>query len=298
VQTIQPEQLVCGWYKKAMQIVCVLIWLSGVYPLWQVRQANPQWSLLQGVYWMAAAWLTWGGPICLASSSSAQSAAAWTYLALVMSGCAGIAVLGARRPLNGPWNFVVLALAAVQLLPVAEGLATGGGLEVSTVRLMSLAATIGVGVLNYLPTRSAPAAILLLAGTTLTFIPFVFAIEEDHYRGVEWVGRLAVALVPWLAYLSVAGKGHSRSEFDELWLEFRDRFGFLWAQRLRDQFNRSAVHAGWPVVLRWQGLRIVAGAAVPSTQVQGEIVAALRALLKRFAPEPESSHLSNSERPV
>jgi hypothetical protein len=67
-------------------------------------------------------------------------------------------------------------------------------------------------------------------------------------------------------------------------LDFRDRFGLVWAQRVREQFNRAAANAGWPVRLYWQGLHLSAGAPLPEPAVQAEVVAALRALLKRFGP--------------
>ena len=69
-----------------------------------------------------------------------------------------------------------------------------------------------------------------------------------------------------------------------MWLDFRDRFGFVWGQRLRDQFNRAAANAGWPVYLRWRGLRLRAGTELPPDDLQTRIVDTLRAMLKRFGP--------------
>jgi hypothetical protein len=68
-------------------------------------------------------------------------------------------------------------------------------------------------------------------------------------------------------------------------LGFRDRFGLVWAQRAREQFNRAAFHAGWSIVLRWGGLRLRTGAMPPDSSKQEEIIATLRALLKRFGPD-------------
>jgi hypothetical protein len=76
-----------------------------------------------------------------------------------------------------------------------------------------------------------------------------------------------------------------RAEFDRLWSDFRDRFGLVWGQRVREQFNRSAANADWPVYLYWQGLRLTSGAALPNEETQTAMVATLRALLKRFGPE-------------
>jgi hypothetical protein len=73
-----------------------------------------------------------------------------------------------------------------------------------------------------------------------------------------------------------------RSEFDRVWLRFRDSYGFVWAQRLREQFNNSAAHANWPVVLRWQGLRIIPGRSPPDSVEKETMLANLQALMKRF----------------
>ena len=83
-------------------------------------------------------------------------------------------------------------------------------------------------------------------------------------------------------------RNRTGDEFDALWLDFRNRFGLVWAQRVREQFNRAAVNAGWPVTLYWQGLLIMAGTAPPDPDTQEAIVATLRALLKRFRAERAS----------
>jgi hypothetical protein len=63
-----------------------------------------------------------------------------------------------------------------------------------------------------------------------------------------------------------------------MWRTFRDRFGFVWAQRLRDQFNRAAANAGWPVHLGWSGLR---GDMGPVGDAEKPL-AVLRSALRRF----------------
>ena len=48
---------------------------------------------------------------------------------------------------------------------------------------------------------------------------------------------------PWMGLLSA--RGNQGEDFDAMWRKYRDRFGFVWAQRLREeQFNRSACNAG------------------------------------------------------
>ena len=92
-----------------------------------------------------------------------------------------------------------------------------------------------------------------------------------------------------MAFERMASRPPPRSEFDGIWLDFRDRYGMVWGQRLREQFNNAAAHAGWPVILRWQGLRIVPGAAPPSAADAQAMLDVLQALMKRFRAE-EGSH--------
>jgi hypothetical protein len=208
------------------------------------------------------------------------------YVALCVTGCAGIAVLGARRPGVGPWNFVVAALLSILLLPFLESWVTGKALHLDAVRAIFLGATLAVGVVNYLPTRLALPAVVL-AVEYVCEIGFLFApVHGFSVTGEQpplldaWPG-----LVPWIALVCIGSAGPPASEFDRLWLDFRNRFGFWWSQRLREQFNRSAYHSGWPVILRWQGLRLRPGTALPEPAVQEELLATLHALMKRFGPD-------------
>src|SRR5205823_3045479 len=84
----------------------------------------------------------------------------WRYLALCLTGAAGVAVLGARRPHAGAWNLVVLGLLAIMLLPLGEHLVVGTP-PLDGLRAFFLAATLTVGILNYVPTAVAIPALLL-----------------------------------------------------------------------------------------------------------------------------------------
>lgn len=155
------------------------------------------------------------------------------------------------------------------------------------VRTVFLASTIAIGVLNYLPTRLAPAAMFLGLGCAWEILsmskPELLAVP---FAPVHYVSLLAVALVPWVAYARVRWQPLPASEFDQVWLRFRNSYGLVWSQRLREQFNQSAKHSNWPVILRWQGLRMIPGESPPSHEDRVAMLANLRALMKRFeAPE-------------
>jgi len=81
------------------------------------------------------------------------------------------------------------------------------------------------------------------------------------------------------------GRVHAVSAFNQVWLDFRDRFGLTWSLRMREQFNRAASNAGWHARLGWSGLQ------GPKEEIaQPDMLRTLKALLKRFGPEhPEES---------
>jgi hypothetical protein len=251
-----------------MEMATAVLLLTGAYPLGRAWLANRRTSLIHALSWAALAWLAWGGVLFAIVYGVGELIAA-RYGALCLTGCAGVAVLGARRPGVGAWNFVALGLLVVLLLPLAEGF---GRLSFTPPRLLFLAATLAVGFLNYLPTRLAPAALLAATGCGIE-LGSLAGLWDGQIVGV---GRLALAAAPWAAWLMVQIRTQPTSEFDRTWLRFRDGFGGLWAQRMREQFNRAAANAGLIGRLGWGGLHAAPGA-------EGEqLLAILRALLKRF----------------
>jgi hypothetical protein len=241
-----------------------LLLLTGYYPLLRARAANGNTTLRPALRWAAAAWTAW-----VAAAFDSESLTL-PYLALCLSGCAGVAVLGARRPGVGAWNFVVGGLLVVLLLPVASGLGTP---RLEPAHLVFLSATLIVVLLNYLPTR--PGVAVLPTGVA-------FALEVTRLAGVSLpeeakpIGRALLTLAPWMAWLAQRRRAQVR-EVDCVWFGFRDRYGFLWAERVREQFNRSATSAGWSAKLGWSGLRT-------SEADDAELLRTLQALLKRFGP--------------
>jgi hypothetical protein len=270
---------------RLISLVCLPILVTGAFPLWQAWRANRHTTLLQAVNWAIGAWAAWLW-VLLSDVWPPADPGLTGFLALSLTGCAGVAVLGARRPGVGPWNFVVLGLLLVLLMPLLQSRFAGRELEWDVPRTLFLVGTLTVALVNYLATRLAPAALLLavaVAGEMLLLTPAGVAVRSPEL--VRAVSRVALAAAPWLGYALLRTRPRAASEFDRLWLGFRDRFGLVWGQRVREQFNHAAVNAGWPVRLRWQGLRIAAGSRRPNEDAQKEIVAALRALLKRFGAE-------------
>ena len=262
-----------------------MLWLctgalaTAAWPLGRAVWANRQTTLFQSLLWAAGAWAVWVLVFVGLALDYDADAALGRHLALALTGCAGVAVLGARRPGVGPWNFVVCGLLAVLLLPVAEGL---GRPRLDLPPLLFLGATLTVGILNYLPTRLGLSALLLASGCGLEFARLASSRPGEQGGWMEPAAGLCLALAPWAGLCLLGRSAAGDEDLDALWLDFRDRFGAVWGLRVREQFNRAAANAGWPVVLQWHGLAVKEGAAPPPREA---LLEKLRALLKRFGPE-------------
>lgn len=255
-----------------MRTVMWLLFLSAAYPLACAWRANRRTSLTHALAWTVAAWLGWGIALALDEGGT-------RYLALCLVGCAEVAVLGARRPGVAAWNFVVGGLLVVLLLFWAEGVLVGGTVQLGGVRTVFLMGMLAAGMLNYLPTRLAPAALLLGGGSGLE----IYGLQTGEASLRDVAAGLVLA-APWAAWVATPVR-RSGPAFDGHWLDFRDRYGFVWAQRLREWFNNAAHHAGLPVELGCQGLRPTAGVAPVDEATRAAALSLLLALMKRFGPE-------------
>ena len=253
-----------------MTAVLGIILLSDLFPFVSAIRANWGTPLIHALSWALAAWLGWAGVVAT-QSYLGMEAPALRWLALALTGCAGMAVLGARRPGAGAWHFVVLALLAILLLPLGQA---RGDVPLHPVWIALLAAAAAVIPFNYLPTRLGPAALALAVGCGLETAALV--VSRDALGELVTGARLLVALSPWIGWALLKSRRPARSEFDRLWVGFRDRYGLTWSLRTQEQFNRSAANADWTSRLGWRGLR-------GSSCHQVEEQKALRALLKRFS---------------
>jgi hypothetical protein len=262
-----------------MNVILFIIYFSGLGPMTWAWHVNRSTSLVYAVRWAILAWTGWVTNVFLIDSHSIEAGHLAAYVALSLTGCAGVAVLGARRPHVGAWNFVVLGLLAVMILPLAEEFLVGPD-TVGPLRFVFLAATLAVGILNYLPTCFAPAVALLVFGGGGELL-LLAGVSKNHYdpEKVHVVSLVGLSLVPWAAFSGWRCRARATNAVDRLWLDFRNRFGLFWGQRVREQFNRSAANAGWMAFLSWRGLR---GPGPLDPSAEKDMLQTLDALLKRF----------------
>jgi hypothetical protein len=238
--------------------------LLGFYPLFVAWRSSAGSTIRHALGWAVAAWACW----CVGVSPEGR------YVALCLAACAGVAVLGARRPGVGAWHFVVVGLLVTLLLPLLMGL---GELRLQREQVWFLGAVLLVVVANYLPTRLFLPSALLLAWCALELAVVAGAREPSA------IDPLLLLAVPWGAWLVRPPAG--LSPVDRAWWLFRHRFGFLWAERMRDQFNRAADNANLGATLGRGGLV----GSMPDEETQKRAETLLAALLGRFdtASAPE-----------
>src|SRR5262245_44368336 len=184
-----------------MMWLTVTVLLSAAYPLGRAWLANRRTTLRSAMTWAAGAWAVWLISFSALALGDESSAALGRYLGLVLTGCAAVAVLGARRPGVAAWNFVVLGLLAVLLLPLARGL---GQARLEVVHVIFLAAILLVGLLNYLGTRLTLAVLLAGLGCGLAFAALVTpAWLDEGSSELLLLAGLSLGLAPWLGLVLI-----------------------------------------------------------------------------------------------
>jgi hypothetical protein len=199
----------------------------------------------------AEAWLAWRGP---------QGASLVRYAAACGTLCPLMAVLGAKRPQDRGWQWIVVSLWAVLLVPLFQSLAIGSrnSLALQPVWQGVAWCLLAMGLLNYLPTRNVAAAVLAVCGQWLLLA------EQLGGDGVsDPPRRVALALCLMLAGgMLAAGAARKRAanrkssglnDANRRWNRFRDGWGAFWALRVMQRLNQSAELGVAPLRLQWSG---------------------------------------------
>ena len=199
--------------------------------------------------------------------------------------CPGIALLGAKRPQDRGWGFIVVSLWAILILPAVElmVLRPGQTLELRDARQWFLVILIALGPLNTMATRMAPAGLLLAIGQGLLFTRQLPGWQIDAAWAAPPVTLFLFAVVAWWCSWQIRLQRHS-SGWNAVWRDFRDLFGTLWALRVAQRINAVAEVQRWNVRLGWNGFRPIEDPeARPPTEA--ELKQAFTNLLRRFVSD-------------
>ncbi len=200
--------------------------------------------------------------------------------------CPLMAVLGAKRPQDRGWQWVVLSLWIVLVWPAAQAVLLPAGIRVELFAAWKLFlwCLIGVGLLNYLPTQNWRAAILVAVGQVLFLREHLWlgASRSPEWDPLVGLGCLlsAAALVAYPRNTLEA----QQTTLDSLtvrWLSFRNSYGAFWALRILGRVNHAAELRDWPMRLHWSGFEMLEDRQ-PTEEQLAELEQTLATLLRRF----------------
>jgi len=271
----------------------------GLFVLFLARQPIRQTTLIGPWSWTLAALIAWAGTefadaTTLISSGNLEPLRLAT---IALSFCPIVAVLGAKRPQNFAWNFVVLSLWAIVTLPAAENffLHPGQKLSMGDARSWFLWILILLGPINYIPTRFALPSLVVASGQILALSPYLALLHRPLTVHPSQGGLILATTAILGSILSYRAPSRGKSANERLWFDFRDLFGLLWALRVQERINTQAQQDHWNLELTWRGVQHF-NHNPPATESDSTSDAAfhsnLRSLLRRFvSPEWINSRL-------
>jgi len=233
------------------------------------------------------------------------TAACARLVVVSLSLCPILALLGAKRPQHGVWQFIVAALAAVLAMPAASAVLVrpGSSPDVHPLeRWLVLVLTLAAGI-NFLATRHAVAAWLVVGGQLLlarSVLPFGTAGAAPGMTDTlaAWLvaGGAVLAMVQSWAWpirtRERAARGdhpEATAAIDAWFLPLRETLGSAWMLRIRERFNAEAAARGWPCRLEYDGLHVADRHRCHAWQA--DAVRMARSLVRRFvSPEWLAGH--------
>jgi hypothetical protein len=226
------------------------------------------------------------------------------YAVACLSFCPAISLLGAKRPQDTMWHLVVATFAGMMVLPVFEVLVLrpGQALELLDLRGWFVWGLVLGCWVNRWGTRLFLPATLFFAAQLLALAPLLPAwkSEADYW---------AVAVILWslAAVVETLMSGTRKTKvhrWDALWLDYRDRFGVVWAARVRERVNSMADRDGWDFELSWRGFRSKSteAAAAWDPEKARKLVTVFANVLRRFLSAEElkqrADELLDGEEPI
>ncbi|MBC8354171.1 MAG: hypothetical protein H8E66_19435 [Planctomycetes bacterium] len=318
---IVVEGRLCGSYhlcRSAMPIFAVLIIASPT--LWVFlltvtacglllrHRALVTSTTLSGPWrWMLGSLSAIGGTqlvVAFTASGSMDISTGWTdavtFAAAATSFCPVISLLGAKRPQDRGWHFVVLSLWAILVLPVAESLVLRHGQmpDLQGARSWFMLILIALGVVNSLPTRFWFAAVLFGSGQVM-MLAASLPLARDYVESSQTaIGVSCCALACIVALQLACRRRKMPASLNLVWHDFRDSFGMLWGLRVAEQINFAARSSGWPLTLRWQGFVDEQGKPLDldllPEETRKSLDQAIQNLLRRFvSPEWIAARMGN-----
>lgn len=246
------------------------------------------WRRLHGT--TAAAPLAWAVVSLVSLTADAGSSLVWfggarpaalhlDYLAGLTTLAPFVSLLGAKRPQDRAWQLIVaslLALLAIQDLRIWSIDRTRPPMP-HAAWCWLVAAIVGMQLLNYLPTRYAPAACMACWAQICSLGP-CFRLLPAEVRPF-W---LALPMLLLSVVMAAVLGWRPRPKRQSAWTDFRNLFGVLWTLRVAERVNAIAAEKRLGVRLTWHGWQLDNSAGGETHEDCREATKALQAILLRF----------------
>lgn len=236
----------------------------------------------------------------LVSGTTSGDVAKWEFLAYSATFCPAIAILGAKRPQNRAWQFIVLAMWFTVAWPAIQSLVVRPGevLELHPLWNWFCAILVLLWIGIQAATRFFWIALCFALGQLLLLAPHLpFALPLVDAASLDGLGLtfLALAAIQGALYPLLTPGWKSNVQpvhgWNRVWLDFRDYFGLIWWRPVIDRVNAAAKTVRADVYLDWHGFcspPVDSSAAEhqppqPASEEEiAKIDPALRNLLRRF----------------
>jgi len=242
--------------------------------------------------WAAAAAILLAVDLAGLDIRDAAAAANLRLVVVAASVCPTMALLGAKRPQHGVWQFIVLTLAVVLALPAATAalVRPGSQPDVHPLAMWFLAGLVVVGWMNFVGTRHGVAATLVAVGQAVLARRFL-PLPTPAAWATGGVDRLAACCVA-AGGLDAVGQSLAAcarrrppadrtAAIDTAFCAIRETLGAAWALRIAERFNAAAASHGWPVRLGFSGVETVATPA----PWERDAARTFRSLARRFVSD-------------
>lgn len=274
--------------KAIVAVLAPVLGLAGAVPVVRAAVQMRDTTLLSPCLWaLAAIGLASGAETAIALTGGGAWAEPMRYIAAVLALCPAMAVMGAKRPQQLPWQFIVASLWAVLALPAFEVLLIHPGrpLDVQDLRSWFLPVIVLLGAANFLATRYWPSAMLAAVAQIVLLAGHLPLIGAPLGATGSLIALVLVDVAILLAAFRFPRRRSPDHPLDCVWIDFRDAFGALWALRLAERVNATARQFEWDLALQWHGFTRADGSGSAgdiSPQVLASLRPALKNLLRRF----------------
>ena len=247
------------------------------------------WRRLRGTTLTAAcAWATIS-TLCLAGIAFlGPGPTAIRFSLLATTFCPLMAVLGAKRPQDKGWQWVVASLWAVLVWPAGQAvLVRSESLHLFVAWKLFLAGLILLGPLNYLPTRFWSASLLVALGQIVLLGEYLWQVPTESAAWLPSAAAACFAVAALIVGWSCRSRRRSEKNQGPLaahtrrWRDFRDAYGAFWALRILGRVNQTAELCDWPLHLTWAGFE-QSSEKEPTMEQLAEVDQTMSTLLRRF----------------